>query len=194
VALRLLHNHDNYFTLNPVITEYHEILQGCPEARKLDPIKLLAEFSGQTSSDMSRTPSTRSLSTKRSASEWKYYSVTDSIPLPVSLIKSETTYQVAVRNTEDGIESLVLAPSDFILHNTLRIESRGSSWDENISRETLWLVEAAEVRCWRGLAWYFENNLAQSQKLLHERFRVAWDRDVLAALDRNRAEKSGCAM
>lgn len=194
MALRLLHDHNNYFKLNPGVTEYHEILQGSPEAGKLDPIKLLAEFSGPASSEMWRTPSTRSLSMKRSASEWKYYSVTDSLPLPVSLIKSETTYQVALRDTEDGIESLVLGPNYFILHNTLRIESRGSSWDENISRETLWLVEAAEVRCWRGLAWYFENNLAQSQKLLHEQFRVAWDGEVLEALKRKRGEKADCAM
>jgi hypothetical protein len=194
VAIGLLHDHRNYITLNPLVTKYHEIPQGYSAAGKLDPLKLLAEFSDPASLEKSSSASARSLSTKPSTGEWRYYSVTDILPLPVGLIKSETTYQVALRATEDGIESLVLAPNYFILYNTLRIESRGSNPNENISRETVWLVETAEVRCWRGLSWYVEKNMAESQKSLHERFRVRWDQEVLDALDRQREEKSRCAM
>jgi hypothetical protein len=110
----------------------------------------------------------------------------------VRLVKSKTTYHVALRLTVDGIESFVLAPNYFLLHNTLRIESRENSTDNKLAGETLWLVEAAEVRCWRGLAWYTEMNMAESRKLMHERFRVRWDQEVLKALEGMRRENSRC--
>jgi hypothetical protein len=98
---------------------------------------------------------------------------------------------VALRLTADGIESVVFAPNYFLLHNTLRIESRESSTDKNLAGESLWLVEAAEVRCWRGLAWYMEMNMAESRKLMHERFRVRWDQEVLEVLEGMRGVASG---
>jgi hypothetical protein len=196
VAIALLHDHRTYISTlcSPTVTAYHEIpQQASREAGKFDQLKLPAEsFSNPTAASLEKSSSitsTRWQSTKLSSnSEWKYYSVTDTLPLPVRLIKSETTYQVALRPIEDGIESLVFAQGYFMLHNTLRIESRGSCPDEETATETLWLVEAAEVRCCGALAWYIEKSMAASRKLLHERFRVAWEGRALEALEKERSK------
>lgn len=120
--------------------------------------------------------------------------MSDILPLPGRVIKSKTTYDVALRLTADGIESLVVAENYFVLHTFLRIMSRGSNTKEELAGESLWLVETAELRCWRGLAWYMEMNMGDNRTVAHERFRVRWDAEVLEALDKTRRVNLGCTL
>ena len=77
------------------------------------------------------------------------------------------------------------APGHATLRSVVRIEARRTD-GPGLAGESLWLVEEAEVRCWKGMRWYVEMVERERREGVHEMFRVAWDEGVRSAVEERR--------
>jgi hypothetical protein len=108
--------------------------------------------------------------------DWDYYTISDSVPLPVGISRA-TTYKhhVAFRKLQNGVEHFIFGPGGLCIHSVCTIHDQGARYIEDIPRETLCLEEQTEVLCNKALKWWYESTLSKKTAQRHEDFRVRWD-------------------
>jgi hypothetical protein len=160
-AIDHLHDHISYIRQSPIVIACEELDPNSSEAQRLDPVKLAHDF------DLDAECGERAA---QATSPWHHYAITDELPLPFGLT-SHLRYQAAIRNMADGIENFVLAPSGVTISGVVRVEAR----ERDDGRQSLWLMEAVHVSCWRGMGWYIEKTLRESHEMLADHFRNQWE-------------------
>ncbi len=187
-AINLLHDHEKYMRLNPIVIDTHEIDPTSDEGLKLDVPALLDAFKDPDDADQSKPEDVEDINHTRPGSGgqyWRHYSITDSLPHPFGLPgTTNLTYQAALHDLRDGFESLVLAAAGVTIYGRLRVRESAqradgeSGFAVDIGERGLWLQEKVEVRCWLGMGWYIQKSLGESHGVAHERFRAWWEGEV----------------
>ena len=200
-AVDLLHDHQGYVRLNPIVTDIQPLDQTDEEWHDLDPAKILEDFDKLHPGQSVEPPGTFQVG-PGNALDWKHYIITDQLPHPMGLPgTTKLVYQVAFRDTDQGFDSLVLAAGGVTIHGSYRVVKRiresdrinGNEINEHPAgaEEKLWLQESAEIKCWKGTGWYIKKTLNDSHGDAHERFRVAWEEETRRRLQRGEKETMG---
>ena len=156
-ALSILHDHSQPTTLSLFATPQSKITPVCDISI---PSNLPCELIDLLHSD-----------------EWYYYTVGDSISLPmvISHFASGYEHRVAVRNIHGGIERYIFGPRGLSILSVCQIQDKRIRYIEDIPRETLYLEEKTEVLCNKALKWWFESQISKRIAEVHQSLRVRWD-------------------
>ena len=201
-AVDLLHDHQAYARLSPIVTDVQPLDQTDDEWHDLNPAKILADFDKLLLHGQSVEPPGTFQAGPGDALDWKHYMITDHLPHPLGLPgTTKLEYQVAFRDNDEGFDSLALAAGGVTIHGSYRVVKRiresdrvnGNEINEHPTgaEEKLWLQESAVIKCWKGTGWYVKKTLNESHADAHERFRATWEKETRRRLERGEKAMMG---
>jgi hypothetical protein len=164
-ALSLLHDPAAIITLNPLVTHFEEIEPSSIDIESRFPPT-------QTSTSDAQDPFSESTATER-----KYFRITDSKPLLYGWYTYKFDYYISYLRVDGGCDTVVAAPGGVSIEGSWRVSAEaGTDAGED---EELRLLEKATVTCPSIFAVFIKGTLGSSHEEMHQKFVEKWKGKLL---------------
>jgi len=165
IAIDIIHHHPSMCCLGPVLKGV-KLLDPPPNPPPVDVTKLSDSFN-LTGTD----------------EQWHYYELHDEVPMLCGWYTRRRIYHAAIRNLMHGMESLIQAPDNVIIHamwiasiqRHRRTAIAGTVVEEGNGDLCLALTETSVIYCGKDLEWYIKESLEKYHNVTHDEFRRNWE-------------------